>query len=149
MYERVRSTGRFLIAELMGTNWASRQSGAMKWRCRFWDTQLRWNRRWTSARRRLRGCGTAAGADGAGSGKLFRATQRRVTPAAEGSCVWGRFHGFMRHRAGGLMTKTPSGQHARVYWRDGPSPASYLAKKLDVPQSGKVGTTISVVTRYG
>jgi hypothetical protein len=47
------------------------------------------------------------------------------------------------------MTKAPGGQHARVYWRDGPSPASYMAKKLDVPQSGKVGTTISVVTRYG
>lgn len=47
------------------------------------------------------------------------------------------------------MMKTPGGRHARVYWCGGPSPASYMAKKLDVPQSGKVGTTVSVVTRYG
>jgi hypothetical protein len=47
------------------------------------------------------------------------------------------------------MMKTPGGWRANDEDRSGPSPASYMAKKLDVPQSGKVGTTVNVATRYG
>ncbi len=47
------------------------------------------------------------------------------------------------------MMKTPGGRRANDEDRSGPSPASYMAKKLDVPQSGKVGTTVNVTTRYG
>jgi hypothetical protein len=45
--------------------------------------------------------------------------------------------------------KAPSGWRADDQVRRGPGPAVYMAKKLDVPQSGKVGTTVNVKTRYG
>ena len=55
----------------------------------------------------------------------------------------------MEHRAGGVNLKTPNGWRADDQVRRGPGPAVYMAKKLDVPQSGKVGTTVNVNTRYG
>ena len=47
------------------------------------------------------------------------------------------------------MMKDPGGRRANDEDRSGPSPASYMATKLDVPQSGKVGVTVNVTTRYG
>ena len=45
--------------------------------------------------------------------------------------------------------KTPGGRHTRGERCGGTSPACFMARKLDVPQSGKVGTTVNVATRYG
>ena len=47
------------------------------------------------------------------------------------------------------MMKCPGGWRANDEDRSGPSPACFMAKKLDVPQSGKVGTTVNMATRYG
>jgi hypothetical protein len=47
------------------------------------------------------------------------------------------------------MMKGPGGWRADDQIRSGPGPANNMAKKLDVPQSGKVGTTVNVNTRYG
>jgi len=47
------------------------------------------------------------------------------------------------------MMKASGGRRAIDQGRSGSSPASYMSKKLDVPQSGKVGTTVNVATRYG
>jgi hypothetical protein len=68
---------------------------------------------------------------------------------AELSCALECFHDFISHRAGGVMIKSPGGWRANDEDRSGPSPACFMAKKLDVPQSGKVGTTVNMATRYG
>ena len=47
------------------------------------------------------------------------------------------------------MLKAPGGRRANDQIRSGPGPANNMAKKLDVPQSGKVGTTVNVNTRFG
>ena len=47
------------------------------------------------------------------------------------------------------MMKAPGGRRATDQSRSRPGPASIMAKKLDVPQSGKLGTTVNVNTRYG
>ena len=47
------------------------------------------------------------------------------------------------------MIEAPGGRRANDPIRSGPGPANVMAKKLDVPQSGKLGTTVNVNTRYG
>jgi len=73
----------------------------------------------------------------------------RVGKLAERSCRPGWFHVFIRHRAGGMAVKIPRGRRARGERRSGLSLATIMGKKLDVPQSGKVGTTVNVSTRFG
>jgi hypothetical protein len=43
----------------------------------------------------------------------------------------------------------PEGRRANGERRSGPSPSNNMAKKLDVPQAGKLGTTVNVKSRYG
>ena len=45
--------------------------------------------------------------------------------------------------------KGPGDRRADDGVRGGPGPARFMAKKLDVPQSGKVGPTVNVTTRFG
>ena len=45
--------------------------------------------------------------------------------------------------------KSPGGRRAQNERRGGPSLATIMSIKLDVPQSGKIGTTVNVKTRYG
>ena len=43
----------------------------------------------------------------------------------------------------------PGGRRMQNEWRSRLGLATIMGKKLDVPQSGKVGTTVSVISRYG
>lgn len=45
--------------------------------------------------------------------------------------------------------KALGGWRAIYHGRGGPSPTLNMAKKLDVPQSGKVGTVVNMATRFG
>ena len=47
------------------------------------------------------------------------------------------------------MMKAPARRRANNHIHCGPSPANNMGKKLDVPQSGKVGTVVNVKTRFG
>ena len=47
------------------------------------------------------------------------------------------------------MMNAPGGRRAIDQSRSGPSPTLNMAKKLDVPQSGKVGTVVNMATRFG
>ena len=56
---------------------------------------------------------------------------------------------LIRHRAGGLVVKGPGEQRASATGRSGAASLLIIMRTLTVPQSGKKGATVSVLTRYG
>jgi len=56
---------------------------------------------------------------------------------------------LITHRAGGFIIGTPGELRAGDSGRNELTNLATIMKKLDVPQSGKIGSTVSVNTRYG
>ena len=80
--------------------------------------------------------------------KFFFDAQGHPHPA-ELSCAAGACQAFTRYRAGGALIRTSAERRAGSQRRDEPGPETSMSKKLSVPQTGRTGAIVNVITRYG
>ena len=68
---------------------------------------------------------------------------------AELSCSAGAFQAFISYRVGWAMIQASDDRRAGGQRRNEPGPKNSMSKKLSIPQSGRIGTVVNAITRYG
>jgi hypothetical protein len=76
-------------------------------------------------------------------------TRPALRPGPKRCCIPSASCALLTHRAGGFIVETPGELRAGDSGRNELTNLATIMKKLDVPQSGKIGSTVSVNTRYG